>query len=1075
MKRDGDGVAGRTVARSALVVTVLGLATFLLFGQTSLSASSLVAAVQTSTSSSSPTSEPSSSPSSTTTPSPTGPAVQLLNPSAELPIGAPTGEGDPLISKKFDGYDTAYHVVAVTRKAPESATVEAFWDGASIGTLTRVQDKPDTWELLWDIPDALSGSGTLSVKLFDGSTELAADEQTATIDNAEETVEMDYPVNGGALGFFKGHTGPWRTAITGRASKTTQRVYFYYTTTPVGTDPEWQTCTGTANTQNLSGNVQFRPFAFICALGTKDLPSQVTGVLVVATETDNPVSPGASGLLTNESGDAHRVTGYLQHPEDMSISIRPVQPETRSSAYPAGDVEQAGNDCMEFDLSVVDGNDAPVVGANVDIHLRGPSDEVGFGDEGSAAGGSSADKPPDQGGHEKEAAWDCDSPGDTFGEDGVHPDPGGTDTKHDESAATGTGASGPTAIRPNQFRFHIFSPDAGRTHITAWVDEEPMKRETGARDLDNDKLGIGEASFSTEAQWTAGPIRAFLRPASDASVVGTCHPYTLSIRGGRTEVEGVNVDVHATGPTDNLDFCDVQGGSLRRAPDKGNHAQEDAQEGQHQSTNGSPSTQHTEGETDDAGQFTFGLLSPDAGDTTIEAWVDGTRDQDNDTHDAGEPATTGTLSWAASASDAQVHFLNPSGYGDGAGDDVSNVQDRNNFFHVLTRVDLPGVIPGVELLLSSDGASFSKIGDMTRVGATDTYEYDWVTSTFEDGSYTLRARILGTEQQEDREIDIDNSLNTVELTSPGTSGILPFIDQKASIRGVASADAARVDFYYTTTGATERRDAEQWVQCGSTNLEAPGDAPQAFDGECSLSEGDDAGSVTGVAAIASFCDDIAGCPEDTPLGSVTGESGDAHRVFGLDASPQMSLDPEHGSGPAKTCQKIVVRVEDETGGPVAGTNVDIHADGPEGVHFCRPEGVTQDHRAPTEGGHTPESGHPDEAKHNDTGVIHTEGETGNNGRFTVGIISTDKGTTELTAWVDLDDNDDLGSNEAASQGDFEWGVASRCTKMGTPGNDVLTGTAGRDVLCGLGGDDVIQGKGGADRILGGGGTDILRG
>jgi Ca2+-binding RTX toxin-like protein len=44
---------------------------------------------------------------------------------------------------------------------------------------------------------------------------------------------------------------------------------------------------------------------------------------------------------------------------------------------------------------------------------------------------------------------------------------------------------------------------------------------------------------------------------------------------------------------------------------------------------------------------------------------------------------------------------------------------------------------------------------------------------------------------------------------------------------------------------------------------------------------------------------------------------------------------------------------------------------------------------------------------------------------------------------------------------------TRCTVVGTSGDDVLIGTSGRDVICGLGGDDTIKGRGGNDLIDGG--------
>jgi hypothetical protein len=52
---------------------------------------------------------------------------------------------------------------------------------------------------------------------------------------------------------------------------------------------------------------------------------------------------------------------------------------------------------------------------------------------------------------------------------------------------------------------------------------------------------------------------------------------------------------------------------------------------------------------------------------------------------------------------------------------------------------------------------------------------------------------------------------------------------------------------------------------------------------------------------------------------------------------------------------------------------------------------------------------------------------------------------------------------------------SRCTILGTPGNDRIRGSTGNDVICGLGGKDVIVGGRGRDIIDGANGADRLRG
>ena len=1096
MKESGGNPSargGRVAARSALGTVVAALCAFVLFGGGSMGAFAQVAPVQTTESptpepSESETTEPEPEPTETTPPQPTGPSIALLNPAVEQHhgLGNPTSDEIPRISDKFDGANETYHVVATTRQAPEGAVVEAFWQPsgggeASIGRLTKVDGASGTWELMWDVPEELSGDGTFVVKLFSGTKELAKDSEEAIIDNEEETVEIAWPTNGGQLGFFKPKVGKWRGVIEGTTSQFAQRVYVYYTKSPVGDKKvKYEICAGTSKTTSsvnppaAAAGTNFRTWRLTCELQGKDLPSQITGVAALAAETDNPIQPGAGGLLTNESGDAHRVTGYHQEPGQMSISIAPVQPTTTSAAYPTADAQQAGNDCLEFDLTVVDQLDRPVQGANVDIHLQGPSDEVGFGDEGNTTHGSSGDKPPDGGAHEKEEAYDCDAPGDRFGEQGEHELPGRDDLKHNESALAGTGLSGPSGILPGQFRFHIFSPDAGRTKITAWVDEKPIKKESDLRAADNDQLTVGEARVSYEAQWLAGPTRVVLNPASDTFITGECSPVTVSVRGGRTPVEGANVDVHATGPTSNLDFCDPVGGNQNRPPDLGQHEPEDDEESVHPpASSNAPTTQHTEGETDDSGSFVIGLLSPEDGDTTVQAWVDGTKGADNDVRATSEPTGNGSYSWASSAGDASVHFLNPSAYGEGAGDNVSVNNDGNAFFHIVTRVDLPSLVEGVEILISSDGTSFSKLGDAARVGESDVYEFQWTARNIEEGSYTLRARIIGTDSFEDREIELDNGLNTVELARPLNNEVVAFIDQVATISGTASAGAEGVTFYYTKTAARDVNDEDAWTECGRVELETA-KAPQPFAGECTLAEGDQAGSVSGIAAIADTCDPLLGC--DELLSPPFHESGDAHRAFGLDSTPIVGINPSTGEGARDICQRVVIDVEDQAGGAVPNANVDVHLDGPNAkAHFCNPEGSSSNTDAPEEGDHTPVSGHPDEAAHQNSGVKHTEGQTGSNGRLVVGIISQSEGRSHLTAWVDQTDDDAQGDEESSAEATFKWVGAAKCTRSGTGGDDAIFGTPGDDRICALGGNDVINGRGGHDVIIGGAGRDLVRG
>ena len=1006
-----------------------------------------------------------------------------MNPS-EVPSPAlnPGDQIDPMrkVSDKFDGADEAFHVVAVTRQEPAGATVEAFFapSGAAdvrVGTLRRLGDSPDTWELFWEIPDDFpQGAGDFKVKMFNRSgAEIGADAETVEVNTEEETVEILAPGNDDRLGFFKPKDGEWRTAIDGTASPQTSRIYAFYSVTPIGVSPEWKNCnvgTTTSNFLALSGTGESRPFQFSCALNPteedKDLPSQVTGFAIVATESDNPVAPGGPGVLTQESADIHRVRGFAQDPHQTSVSIVPVQSGTTSAAYPSPQHREKGTGCLVFDALVVDQFDRPVVGASVDVHLVGPDDDAGFGVTGSS------NKFPDKGSHEREAAYDCAGERTEF--QGEHQDPDGPDVKHRESL-TGTGLS-PAGVSPGAFRFSIFSPTAGIAQLTAWVDDRQLANESGTRELDSDTLGEAESSGTLQGYWLAGPAKLNFIPNSATALTGTCQAYSVSVRGGRSPVPGVNVDVHATGPNNDLDFCNP-GGSSREAPELGEHQAEDAGEAQHPSEDPEvPNTQHSEGQTDDTGQFVIGLTSPVDGETTLQGWVDGLEGQDNDVRATAEVTGTGTTTWASSVDDATIRFVNPSGYADDAGNNVSNKLDVNNFFHVVTRVDLPNLIDGVDILISSDGgASFSKLpGEASRVGTSDTWEYQWVTDNIDAGSYVLRAQIRNTERFEDREIEVDNDLNTLDIASPANNASAPFVERETTVTGTASADAEGVAFYYTKTAPRDTRDAEQWTQCGAIELPAA-EEPQPFEGQCALAEDDQASAVTGIAAITTFCDPIFGCNPDE-LGSTTGESGDAHRVIGTDSTPVMRITPQNGEGGAGSCQRIVVDIEDETGQPIGNENVDVHLQGPiERVHFCTPDAGGSDRDGPEEGGHTVEAGEQDEAFHQGTGVRHTEGTTGPSGRFIFGITSRALGRSTLTVWLDRGDNDELDSGEETERATFRWVKSTACTKTGTAGDNVIVGTPGPDRLCGLGGNDVIDGKGGNDVLIGGGGRDILRG
>jgi Ca2+-binding RTX toxin-like protein len=1066
----------------------------------------------------------------------TEPSIKLLNPSQAYDPGLlapprPPGEGDPpKISDKFDGIDRLYHVVAITQNAPANATVEAYFQPEigiemTVGVLTPVPNTPDTWEMFWDIPDnMLAQSGTFKAVLFGfGSTgfeEIASDETEVDINREDETAEFTWPSQGGQLGFHKPKGGMWRTVVEGFASAGSNRVAVAYSTTPPGKDLAFTRCAYV----NIGATANDRKaFVASCALAGRALPSEVTAMAVIAVEDDTPSPATNANAFTQDSADVHRVLPYVQDVSLMTVQLEGLpgaNGELTDANYPTGRRRTAmrpfdptanpfPTNCLKFQALVKDHLGRPVQGANLDAHLVGPNDQAGFGSDSfdDFDTEDSVAKHPDKGSHPQEGRRRCADDPETPNEErgaaqqtqGEHNVPGGADIKHIETAL-GTGldpvSATSTAFKfgPGESRFFLFSFQPGFTELTVWVDEEPLVDEATARELDDDTLEPTEPSASIRAQWLPAPVSLSVVPRIDAAPVGTCSKYTVRARAGAAVVPNINIDVHAQGPNNDLDFCDPGDGTPRRAPEQPTgdaaHQGEDEAEASHRSASpDTPQSQHTEAETDDDGNFVFGLFSTGTGSTQITAWIDGERDRDNDVQDSGEVSASASKRWAASAVDAEVRFVNPSGYG-GSGDRIARTRDADQLYHLVARVDLPDAVPGVEFFYIS-GSTVTRIGAGTRVEDSDTWELFWDVNV-PDGSYTLRAQIIGTEKREDRAVTIKNAatannprepaFETAELTRPLNATAAPFENNATPVQGVASAAARGVELYYTKTAASETRNTGQWIRCASITLPG-GTAPQNFQGSCTLASADVPLDVTGIAALAFICEPT-GC--STQQGQDVGRirhSGDAHRVFGFEGNPVVSIEPAETAGQTTTCQRFVLSVADRTGRGIPDTNVDVHLTGPtDTAEFCDP-GDGSPRRTPDRAGHTASATQTDEGIHQEEGsdVHHTEGETGSGGEFVFGITSGTSGDSQIFAWVDQNDNDEFESNERSDTSLMHWGGddpgpgPSKCTIKGDATDNVLRGTPDADIICGGGGDDVIRGRGGNDKIYGGGGDDSLRG
>lgn len=1145
-----------------LMATFMGI--FILVGP-SFGQAMPVAAMQTT--------QPSASPSGSA--SPAGATVALINPSdnPETEAAGPeSSDTPPKISDKFDGVDNTYHLVAGVGQIPPNVIVEAYVTPTTvagtalpeqtIGLMSPLAGDPHTYELHWDVPDSLpEGPAIITVRMFSetilGTDEVDNDEVAVELRHkksdalppggdanfAAETTELTWPAQNGLLGFHKPKGGLWRTLIDTSASTIAEDegdsafeiVQYFYTKSAPGEKPKWVNCGGT--TTSFSGGTQ----RLQCTLAGKDTPSQVTYLSSYAFQAEN--QDPFEFFMGEESSDAHRVRGYAVDPHKMTIDMVPYVPKSDSDVRerqrarvlgPPTDPQNPSR-CLAFRAFVKDDLGRPVQGANIDWHIAGPTDQLAFGDEDpvgqilTVEATTANNKKPDKGHASAEPAHNCDretgtaeNPGEspaekpTEGDQGDHNVPGGPDIKHRESVA-GTGLDGGSGLGQGLYGVLIFSPVPGLTDITAWIDDELLLNQADNRPDDTDTLDPGEPFASTQAQWMRDPIRLIADPVGDTGPPGSCTKFVFRARSGTVAVPGINVDVHAVGPNDELDFCDPGDGSPRRAPDQpaaGAANSHDAEEEDEASHAGTPRIQHTEGETDSVGNFVVGITSPVSGDTTLTGWIDGEKSYDNDLLDTGEVTATATMSWANCNGDSELGFLNPSGYGPstsasggGTGDQVSAKADADSTYHIVARAECPDNVPSVELLVApgTTGGTFTSIGNALRVPGTDTYEYRWPV-TVADGTYRLRAQVPGTASAEERTITVNNfddeenpapaddPLETVEITSPLNGATAPFTNRALPIKGVASADAEAVEFFYTRVASKDSPASADWTYCGWVNVSTT----KSFSGTCTLAGADQPSQVTGIAAITFDCQNADTCdPNPSPPPPTTGapapprdpgakDSGDAHRVFGLDSKPLVSIEPAESADKPGNCKRIVMTVVDQTGQPISDERVDVHATGPDdALAFCTVEGGSA-RTNPNDGGHTTGSTDLNSGIHDDpagANTIHTEGATNSSGRFIFGLTSPDIGDTTILGWVDQVENDTQDQGENSDTSTIHWVTEpddggdgdGTCTITGTSGPDRLTGTDGDDVICGKGGNDTITAGAGNDVIRGGGHKDHLKG
>lgn len=404
-------------------------------------------------------------------PTATGSAVQLLNPSA---YGSPA----LLMSDKQDA-DNTYHFVAWVANPPSDPGVTFTMvpsNGQTPPPVCTGTQAGDTFACNAPLP--ADGNYTVVATLFSGGSAVGSDSQAATVSHAANSVEITSPTNDSQLGYYDPPgAAPPGFVIDVAASAGTENIFVDYTTSPVGTEPQWSRCSQQA-TVSYSDNT----WRIGCALANNANPANVTAVAAFATVSDKTPGPMNTCLPTppprttcggrDESGDAHRVIPYDQAASNPTVTLAPQNP----TVFRNSDNSQ----CLVMMSTVSDSNGRPIWRGNVDVHITGPTDTAQFA---SVTGQTYPFQPPNSNHTATESTYSCNNKNQTTPNEATH-FASGADTKHIETTQNGSDVSG-------VFAFGLHSPDAGQTSLVSWLDND-----------DDDQLGT-EPSGLDFVQWEA--------------------------------------------------------------------------------------------------------------------------------------------------------------------------------------------------------------------------------------------------------------------------------------------------------------------------------------------------------------------------------------------------------------------------------------------------------------------------------------------------------------------------------------------------------------------------------------------
>jgi hypothetical protein len=412
-------------------------------------------------------------------PSPSGSTIQLLNPSKAQ-------SGTLVVNDKKDA-DTLYHLNAWVQNMPPSPSVEFKIDPATTNLTIPAQalKPPDAFEAFFSLNGISEGTHTLRANLYSNNVFVASDDESIKVnrvspdpvppsppeENAAQTVEINYPSNGGPLGIYTAASGAKNFVFDITTSEVTGQdapgyLKLTYSVSAPGTEPVWKSC-GTAYV-DITGTPGGGVTRSLYRCTVTDDVAKVTAVSAVINDTPFPVKLSGPSATYDDSADAHRVLPYAATPTDVTLGL-------------TTQVQQDPNKCAKVVAFVLDQINHPIANVNVDVHAQGPTDQLKFNVAGTFSDASAA---PDKGHGPPNQAANCAADGSSFtasGTQGQHEIANQPDIKHVESTNN--------TSNDGSYIFGLVSDTQGATQYVAWADQDNDDLRCGAEVFENGSIG----------------------------------------------------------------------------------------------------------------------------------------------------------------------------------------------------------------------------------------------------------------------------------------------------------------------------------------------------------------------------------------------------------------------------------------------------------------------------------------------------------------------------------------------------------------------------------------------------------